>query len=265
MPETTKPGRVDGKVAVVTGAANGIGAACARLLASEGARVVLADLDEAGSQQQLQEIEQAGGTGLAIRLDTTSEAEWRRAMEKVAERFGHLDIAVNCAGVSIPRIYPTELSLEDWRAVMAVNLDGVFLGTKHALALMERNDPAQGSIINIASVMGMVGLADVSPYNASKGGVRLMTKSVALSCAQKGVAVRVNSVCPGFTDTPMVQRSFARSSDPDDLRRKYDALQPVGHMGVPDDIAWGVLYLASDESRFVTGADLVIDGGFTAR
>jgi NAD(P)-dependent dehydrogenase (short-subunit alcohol dehydrogenase family) len=148
---------------------------------------------------------------------------------------------------------------------MAVNLDGVFLGTKHALAAMTASTPVAGSIINVSSVMGIVALPDVAAYNASKGGVRLLTKSVALSCAEKGLAIRVNSVHPGFIDTPLVRRSMARFSDPEEAKQYYDKLQPVGRLGTPDDVAWGVLYLASDESTFVTGSELIIDGGYTAR
>lgn len=255
-------GRVSGKVAIVTGAASGIGAAIARMLAREGAEVVLADLDLAGAQAQ---AAACGAGAVPLALDSTDEGSWSAAMAALRRRFGRLDIAVNCAGISIGRSAPAETSLEEWRRLMAVNLDGVFLGTKHALIEMERADPAGGSIINVSSIMGLVGFPDVAAYNASKGGVRLYTKSVALSCAQRGFAIRVNSVHPGFIDTPLVQRSLARFDDPAQARRDYDQLQPVGHLGTPDDVAYGVLYLASDESRFVTGSELVIDGGYTAR
>lgn len=257
-----KPGRVQDKVAIVTGAASGIGAAIARLLANEGARVALADLDLEGAEAQ---AEAAGGDAVALRLDTTSEPNWIGAMETLRQRSGRLDIAVNCAGISIPRSAPSETSLDEWRHLMAVNLDGVFLGTKHALIEMERSEPVSGSIVNISSVLGIVALPDVAAYNASKGAVRLYTKSVALSCAQRGLNIRANSVHPGFIDTPLVRRSLARFDDPAEARRNYDQLQPVGHMGTPEDVAYGVLYLASDESRFVTGSELVIDGGYTAR
>jgi len=257
-----RKGRVEGKIAVVTGAASGIGAAVARLLSSEGAIVLLADLDLAAAEQQ---AGSCGNGAVGMKLDTTNEDQWISLMATVRHRFDRLDVAVNCAGVSIARSAPSQTSLEDWRGLMAVNLDGVFLGTKHALIEMERRDPPRGSIINISSVMGIVGLPDVAAYNASKGGVRLYTKSVALSCAQRGHDIRVNSVHPGFIDTPMVQRSLQRFDDPAEARRDYDRLQPVGRMGRPEDIAYGVLYLASEESSFVTGSELVIDGGYTAR
>jgi 3(or 17)beta-hydroxysteroid dehydrogenase len=257
--------RVEGKIALITGAASGLGAASARLLAREGASVVLADLNEAAAQTVLREIEAEGGKGMALRLDVVREADWVAAMAAVQRRFGRLNVAVNCAGTNIARSFPTDTTLEDWRALMAVNLDGVFLGTKHALAAMLRSDPVNGSIINISSVMGLVGMPDIAAYNASKGGVRLYSKSVALSCAEKRRNVRVNTIHPGFIDTPLLRKSMARFADAEAAQKTYDALQPVGHLGEPQDIAYGVLYLASDEAKFVTGAELVIDGGYTAR
>lgn len=259
-------GRVEGKVALVTGAASGIGAAIARVLAREGARIVAADIDCAALGAVAAELQgKHADAAMAIKLDTTEEADWIAATDQILARFGRLDVTVNCAGISMPRSDPKETRLEDWRRLMAVNLDGVFLGAKHSLRLMEANSPAGGSIINISSVMGMVALPDVAPYNASKGGVRLYTKSVALSCAQRGLDIRVNSVHPGFIDTPLIRRSMARFGDAAEAQRHYDALQPVGRLGTPEDVAFAVLYLASDESRFVTGSELVVDGGYTAR
>ncbi|HET9977699.1 MAG TPA: glucose 1-dehydrogenase [Burkholderiaceae bacterium] len=247
-------GRVAGKVALVTGGASGLGEAIARRLASEGATVIVADLNEPA----------APGAEF-IRLDVTDEAQWTAAMAALASRHGRLDVAVNCAGTQVARSFPSETTLEDWRRVMSVNLDGVFLGTKHALALMRRGDPAGGSIVNISSMLGLVGMPDIAPYCASKGGVHLYTKSVALSCAEQRLKVRVNSVHPGFIDTPLLRKSMARFGDMERARTQLDAMQPLGHIGEPDDVAWGVLYLASDESKFVTGSALVIDGGYTAR
>lgn len=258
-------GRVEGKVALVTGAASGLGEAIARLLAQEGATVVLADLNDEAGERVLREIEAKGGAGLCLNLDVADEAQWVRTMALVMKRFGRLNIAVNCAGTNIARSFPTDTTLADWRALMAVNLDGVFLGTKHSLAAMRDSKPVNGSIINISSVMGLVGMPDIGAYNASKGGVRLYSKSVAMSCAEQRLNVRVNTVHPGFIDTPLLRKSMARFGDPAEASRIYDALQPVGHLGQPEDIAYGVLYLASDESRFVTGSELVIDGGYTAR
>jgi NAD(P)-dependent dehydrogenase (short-subunit alcohol dehydrogenase family) len=258
-------GRVSGKIAIVTGAASGIGAACARLLARAGAKVVLTDINAEGCALEREAIVSEGGDAIVIPLDTTNEDDWAAAIAALMERYGRLDVAVNCAGVGSSRTFPAEMTYESWRSLMAVNLDGVFLGTKHALAAMTASTPVAGSIINVSSVMGIVALPDVAAYNASKGGVRLLTKSVALSCAEKGLAIRVNSVHPGFIDTPLVRRSMARFSDPEEAKQYYDKLQPVGRLGTPDDVAWGVLYLASDESTFVTGSELIIDGGYTAR
>ena len=258
-------GRVAGKVALVTGAASGLGAASARMLAREGAKLVLADLDLVAAQAVLRDIEAAGGTGAAIRLDVALEPDWIDAMAMIRQRFGRLDVTVNCAGTNIARSFPTDTTLEDWRRLMSINLDGVFLGTKHSLAAMQQSDPVNGSIINISSIMGLIGAPDIAAYNASKGGVRLYSKSVALSCAEKRIAVRVNTIHPGFVDTPLLQTAINRFEDRAEGRRIYDALAPVGRLGVPDDVAYGVLYLASDESSFVTGSELVIDGGYTAR
>ena len=257
--------RVADKIALVTGAASGLGEAIARLLAREGATVVLADLNDAPGKRVLREIKAQGGSGLYVNLDVANEDHWTSAMAVLKKRFGRLNIAVNCAGTNIARSFPTDTTLADWRALMSVNLDGVFLGTKHAVAAMRDSDPVNGSIINISSVLGLVGFADIAAYNASKGGVRLYSKSVALSCAEKRLNIRVNTVHPGFTDTPLLRKAMARFEDPKEANRVYDALQPMGHLGTPEDIAFGVLYLASDESKFVTGAELVIDGGYTAR
>ena len=257
--------RVAGKIALVTGGASGLGAASARLLAREGATVVLADLNAIAGKGVLADIEAAGGTGLYLHLDVAREDDWISAMAVIMERFGRLNIVVNSAGLGIARSFPTDTTLDDWRQLMSVNLDGVFLGTKHALAAMRDSDPVNGSIINISSIMGLIGMPDIAAYNASKGGVRLYSKSVALSCAERQLNVRVNTIHPGFIDTPLLRTAMARFEDPKEASRVYNALQPVGHLGTPDDIAFGVLYLASDESKFVTGAELVIDGGYTAR
>lgn len=258
-------GRVEGKVALVTGAASGLGEASAQLLSREGATVILADVNEASARRVQRGIRSAGGNATAMVLDVTDEQQWISTMARIRKRFGALHVAVNCAGTNIDRSFPTDTTLADWRRLMAVNLDGVFLGTKHALAAMRASDPVVGSIINISSIMGLVGHPDIAAYNASKGGVRLYSKSVALSCAEQRLNIRVNTVHPGFIDTPLLRKAMARFSDQELARTTYDALQPVGHLGEPLDIAYGVLYLASDESKFMTGAELVIDGGCTAR
>ena len=258
--------RVAGKVAIVTGAASGIGAACARLLAAEGAIVVATDVQDELAQGVLDEITAGGGVAHYARLDVVKEDQWVALTEMVQRRFGGLNIAVNCAGTSLKQLsFPADTSLQEWNRIINVNLDGTFLCTKHALALMMKSTPVNGSIINISSVLGIVGQAGIAPYNASKGGVRLYTKSVALSCAQDRINVRVNSIHPGFIRTPLLENSIARFADPAQGKRFYDDLQPIGHLGEPEDIAYGALYLASDESKFVTGSELVIDGGYTAR
>lgn len=257
--------RVAQKIALVTGAASGLGAASARLLAREGATVVLADLDEAGGRAVLADIEAEGGTGLALALDVAREEDWIRALATVTQRYRQLNVLVNCAGTNLAYGFPTDTTLEDWRRLMSVNLDGVFLGTKHALLAMQASNPVNGSIINISSVMGLVGAPGIAAYNASKGGVCLYSKSVALSCAERKLNVRVNSIHPGFIDTPLVRKAMTRFASEAEARRFYDGLAPMGRLGEPQDIAYGVLYLASDESKFVTGSELVIDGGYTAR
>jgi 3(or 17)beta-hydroxysteroid dehydrogenase len=260
-------GRVQGKVALITGGASGLGAASAKLLAREGASVAITDLNDEAGRALCAELTAGGAQAAYYHHDVTHEAHWLALMPTVLRKFGRLDIMLNNAGVAGgPRTFPSDTTLEHWRAVMSVNLDGVFLGTKHAIAAMKSCDPVKGSIINISSIMGIVGLPGIDAYNASKGGVRIYTKSVALSCAEQKLAIRVNSVHPGFIDTPMVRASIkARFNDFDEGMRAANTLAPVGFLGQPEDIAYGVLYLASDESRFVTGSELVIDGGYTAR
>lgn len=258
-------GRVQGKVALVSGAASGLGEAIVMVLAKEGASVVLADIDDPQGKRVLRRVRALGAQASYVHLDVSCEDDWIAAMAHVRRRYKGLHVAVNCAGINLPRYAPDDTPLQEWRQLMSVNLDGVFLGTQHALRLMQQTQPISGSIINISSVMGLVGFADIAAYNASKGGVRLYSKSVALSCAERGIAVRVNTLHPGFIDTPLLRRGMSRLADADEARRIYDALQPVGHLGEPNDVAYGVLYLASGESKFVTGAELVIDGGYTCR
>ena len=257
--------RVQDKVALVTGGGSGLGEASAMMLAAEGARVVLADIDEAAAKRVLRRIKAAGGQGMALQMDVSQETDWVRVMASIQRRYKGLHITLNSAGINLGYSDPRDTEFKDWKAVMSVNLDGVFLGTKHSMRLMAESTPVNGSIINISSIMGLIGHPGIGAYNASKGGVRLYTKSVALSCAEKRLKIRVNSIHPGFIDTPLLRESMARMRDPEQAQKTYDALQPVGHLGQPLDIAYGVLYLASDESRFMTGAELVIDGGYTAR
>ena len=255
-------GRLDGKVAIVTGATSGIGAATARRLAEEGAAVLVTGRDEARGAMVAGAIAAAGGGARFHPLDVTDEAAWRAAIDAVLAEHGRLDVLFNNAGVT--RAEPlAEVSLATWRRIMAVNADGVFLGTRSAIPAMRRT--GGGSIVNMSSVLGMVGTAHLAAYTASKGAVRSFTKCVALECARDSSGVRVNSIHPAFIDTPMMAETARRMyGDAATGAREFGKLHPVGHVGEPDDIANGVVYLASDEARFVTGTELVIDGGYTA-
>ena len=255
-------GRVEGKVAIVTGGALGIGKACAQVLAREGAKVVITDIKEAEGRALAEEITGAGGQALFVRQDVSQEAEWQQVIAATLEAFGRLDILVNNAGIGIA-INIEEETLAGWRRLMSINLDAVFLGTQYAIKTMKGS--GGGSIVNISSIEGIIGDASTAAYNASKGGVRLLTKSAALYCAKGGLNIRVNSVHPGYILTPMIEQAAAASPDGAAMYKYLESLHPVGHLGEPEDIAYGVLYLASDESKFVTGSELVIDGGYTAQ
>jgi len=254
--------RVEGKVALVTGAALGLGRAIALMLAREGARVVVTDVKEREGAETADTIISSGGEAVFIRHDVASEEDWRRAVTTAQSRFGGLDILVNNAGVALNGSVE-ETSLEQWRWLQSINTEGVFIGAKQAIAAMKQR--GGGSIINLSSIEGLIGDPNLAAYNASKGAVRLFTKSAALHCAKQGYKIRVNSVHPGYIWTPMVENYLAEAPDPSAAKAQVAALHPVGHLGEPDDIAYGVLYLASDEAKFVTGAELVIDGGYTAQ
>jgi 3(or 17)beta-hydroxysteroid dehydrogenase len=253
--------RVKGKVAIITGAASGLGEAAALLLAKEGAKVVVADIDEVKGNKVTEEIRREGGESIFIKHDVTSEKDWNNVIEKTLFEFGKLDVLVNNAGIQIIKEVE-DTSLEEWRRLMSVNLDGVFLGTKHAIKAMKES--GGGSIINMSSAAGIVGTVDnTSAYCASKGAVRLFTKAVALECSKAGrnYNIRVNSVHPGVIETPLVA-AMARDKA---VKERMETNHPIGFIGKPIDVAYAVLYLASDESRLVTGAEMVIDGGWTAR
>jgi len=254
--------RVRGKVALVTGAAMGIGRACAEMLAAEGAAVMLSDVNVAAGRDATAAIEKANGRAIFREHDVGNEDMWQHVVDETITQYGKLDILVNNAGIGVAGDIE-HTSLADWERTLRVNLTGVFLGTKHAIPAMRRT--GGGSIINLSSIEGLVGDPTLAAYNASKGGVRLLTKSAALYCARSGYAIRVNSVHPGYIWTPMVEASTRASGDLEGARKHLESLHPVGHLGEPTDIAYGVLYLASDESKFVTGAELVIDGGYTAQ
>ncbi len=240
---------------MVSGGAGGIGAATARLLASEGAAVVIGDILEEQGTATAAQIVETGGRARFLRLDVISEEDWDQAVRDALHNFGRLDIVVNNAGVS-HRSGIEDTTGDDWDRVMDVNVKGVFLGTKAAIAAMR--DGGGGSIINISSIYGIVGSATSASYHASKGAVRILTKSVALQYAKDNI--RCNSVHPGFVDSPMTASHHAVL----EVWQDRVAKTPLGRMGTPQDIAAGVLYLASDEASFVTGTELVIDGGMTA-
>jgi NAD(P)-dependent dehydrogenase (short-subunit alcohol dehydrogenase family) len=245
----------------VTGASVGLGRASALMLAREGGRLVLTDLKEAEGQGLADQIINQGGEAIFVRHDVANEAEWIEAVRLAVQRFGRVDVLVNNAGVALAGGVE-DTSLEQWRWLMGVNLDGVFLGTKHILPAMR---PHGGSIINLSSIEGLVGDPNLAAYNAAKGGVRLLTKSTALDFAKRGYGIRVNSIHPGYIRTPMVEGYAATGPDAEAGMKALAALHPLGRIGEPDDIAYGVVYLASEESRFVTGSELVIDGGYTAQ
>ncbi len=260
--------RVAGKVALVTGGASGIGAACAELLAREGASVVLTDVQDDKGRALVEAIVKAGGKARYFHHDTTSEEAWVSVIADVKAAFGRLDILVNNAGIAVPSPSITTMSLADFKRQQAVNVEGVFLGIKHGLALM-REAGNGGSIINMSSVAGLRGAPSLAGYSATKGAVRLLTKSVALECTAAKDGVRVNSVHPGIIETPIWISigtfGEAGSNAPPDLDALSTMAVPMGVKGVPNDIAEGVLWLASDESRYVTAAELVIDGGISER
>ncbi len=249
--------RLAGKVALISGGARGMGAVEARLFAKEGARVVLGDVLEAEGKTVQEEIRAAGGEATFVTLDVTREADWEGAVVTTERLYGRLDVVVNNAGIGGGnRIEDT--TLEQWERIMAVNATGVFLGTRAAIPALRR--AGGGSIVNISSQLGLVGTDNSSPqYQASKGAVRLLTKATAIQYAKEGI--RANSVHPGPIVTAMTER---RRADPEQHRLMLSRI-PLGRYGRPEEVALGVLYLASDESSFVTGSELVIDGGWTAQ
>ncbi|MEO8482478.1 MAG: glucose 1-dehydrogenase [Acidobacteriota bacterium] len=252
--------RLEGKGAMVTGGAIGIGQAACRRMAQEGARVAVTDIRDADGEALVRAIERDGGQSRYWHLDVSRESEVSRVIDEVHAAFG-LDILVNNAGISGTSKPTHEITEQEWDALMAVNTKGVFFCTKHALPHMMR--ARRGSIINLSSIYGLVGAADAPPYHASKGAVRLMTKTDALLYASYNI--RVNSIHPGFITTPMVEAFIHAAPDAAAVQHAIEAKHPLGHLGEPDDIAWGVVYLASDEAKFVTGSELVIDGGYTAQ
>lgn len=260
-------GQVEGKVALVTGGASGIGAAAAELLAREGASVVVTDIDELRGPEVVAGITRSGHSATFLQQDVTSEPRWIEIIAEVGKRHGRLDILVSNAGIGIAVPSITEMSLADWRRQTAINLDGVFLSVKHALPLMRK--VGGGSIILMSSLAGLRGSAGLAGYCATKGGVRLFAKAVAMECAAFADGIRVNSVHPGIIDTPIwgkipTEAEGRGQNAPIDPEERARMATPLGRAGQAEEIAAGVLYLASDASRYVTGAELVIDGGMYA-
>jgi len=254
--------RLSRKVALVTGAGSGIGRATSMTFAAEGAMVFASDLDEESAASTAAAIRDSGGAAEPLGHDVTDEARWREVIDVVVAERGQLDVLVNNAGIALgaPII---ETTYELWRRVLAVNLDGVFLGTRCAIEAMSRT--GGGSIINVSSVYGLVGGLGAGAYGASKGGVRMLSKTAALECAAAKTGVRVNSVHPGFVRTPMIDGLVGASDTPAATTRAIEHMHAMDRMAEPEEVAAAILFLASDESSFVTGTELVVDGGFTAR
>src|SRR5712691_4292153 len=254
-------GQVDGKIAIVTGGASGIGAACAATLAREGARVVISDIDDARGTALAATIAAAGHDAIYLTHDVTDEGSWQRLIGGVERRYGRLDILVANAGIGIMAPSIVDMSLADWRRQTAVNLDGVFLSVKYCIPLMRKS--GGGSIVMTSSIAGLRGSATLAGYCATKGGVRLFAKAIAMECASRGDGIRVNSVHPGIIDTPIWGKLSGGRNAPIDIDEYGRRGAPLGRVGKPQDIANGVLFLASDASSYITGTELVIDGGIT--
>lgn len=265
--------RVDGKVAIVTGGARGLGAASARRLAAGGAQVVVTDLREELGAATVDEINAAGGDAIFLSHDAASEEQWISVVEQTTAHFGGVDILLNNAGIGTGgRI--DKMELKDWQHLMGINMEGVFLGMKHCIPTMrERASKWQGgaAIINISSIMGFIGDVGATAYCASKGGVRLATKAAALECAKLGFNIRVNSIHPGYMETEGLQSALRAMANTGGDEARAAARQamlkatPIGRLGKPEDIANGVLFLASSDASFITGTELVIDGGVLAQ
>jgi NAD(P)-dependent dehydrogenase (short-subunit alcohol dehydrogenase family) len=265
--------RLSGRVALVSGGLRGIGLACVERFLAEGAEVVLTDLSAPDSDDVASTLSRLGQAASYVQADVTSEDDWARAREAVSERHGKLHILVNNAGIDLTGPV-AETSLEGWRRIMAINVDGVFLGTRTFVPLLERSGAevkGGASIVNVSSIMGLVGMSEVSGYNASKGAVRLFTKSIALEFAQKKMPIRANSLHPGFVITPLLNEGFQRWVDKGVAKQTQDLVDmmegktPIGRLADPSELASAAYFLAGSDSSYMTGAELVIDGGWTAQ
>jgi 3(or 17)beta-hydroxysteroid dehydrogenase len=257
-------GRLDNKVAIVTGSAEGIGKATAILFAKEGAKVVVADINETKGQEVVDEIKQAGGDAIFFLLDVTNEKKWQSLMKMTTDKYGKLNVVVNNAGISRAKDIE-DTTLKDWNEIMSVNATGVFLGTKYAIEAMKDNGELC-SIINRSSIDGQIAESGLFAYCASKGAVTILTKSAALSCGEKGYKIRVNSVHPGYIHTALTEEEArGYGLEPEEYFVKVGKQHPLGCIGEPNDIAYIDVYLASDESKWTTGAEFVVDGGWTAQ
>ncbi len=252
--------RVKNKVVVVTGGASGIGQTACRLLAEEGAKVAVTDINENAGQETVAQIQTNGGIAEFWQMDTTNEENVKQSMKSIAETFVSINVLVNNAGIAGTNKLTHEITVEEWDHVMDVNVKGVFFCTKHAIPNLKQ--AKGGSIINISSIYGLLGTPDFPPYHAAKGAVRLMSKTDAMLYIKDNI--RVNSIHPGFIWTALVEALAQESEEGYEIfRQKRDQLSPIGHVGEPKDIAYGILYLASDESKYITASELVIDGGFS--
>ena len=251
--------RLRGKIAIVTGAGAGIGQAIALEFAREGARVIVAEIDAAPCEQSVKMILDAGGEAMAVRTDVSNDASARRLVETAVTEFGPPDVLVNNAAV-MPMGTVTDATQEDWDRAMAVNVRGIFHCSRHVICEMKKNTHG-GSIINLGSVTATVGTPGIAAYTASKGAVVALTRQMAIDYAAD--AIRVNSISPGTVDTPMLARAVALADDREKARAGFDAIHPIGRVGTPKEIAQAAVFLASDDSSFVTGSNLMIDGGYT--
>jgi NAD(P)-dependent dehydrogenase (short-subunit alcohol dehydrogenase family) len=265
--------RLTGRVAFVSGGLRGIGLACVERFLAEGAEVILSDLDTEYSDAVRETMARLGQAASYVAANVTQEADWIRARDLVQERHGKLHILVNNAGTDLTGAVET-LSMKDWRRIMDINVDGVFLGTKTFVPMMAASGTdfkGGSSIINVSSIMGLVGYSEVSAYNASKGAVRMFTKGIAIEFAQKKMPIRANSLHPGFVETPLLHAGFARWVDSGFVEKKQDLIDavsgqtPMGRLAQPAELAGGAFFLASEDSAYMTGAELVMDGGWTAQ